>query len=102
MIPRNPIGVSSSDIAYTPPRDPRLKQHRCHPRTADFVATLLRLEFGSTPHRARLLYRCLVSDVGAEPSDTFLVDPAEHALKQKLWLKKGEAGGREGGGAAQK
>ena len=102
MIPRNPVGVSSSDITYTPPRDPRLKQHRCHPRTADFVATLLRLEFGSTPHRARLLYRCLMSDAGAEPTDAFLVDPAEHALKQKLWVKKGKAGGQEGGEAAPK
>lgn len=88
MIPRSPANVSSSDVSYTAPRDPRLKQHRCHPRTADFVATLLRLELSSAPHRAGLLYRCLRSEVGAEPMDPFLLDPAEQALKQKLWRPK--------------
>ena len=95
MLPRNPAaaGVVPSDVVYTPPRDPRLKQHRCHPRTADFVSTLMRLELGAAPYRAGLLYRCLTSAVGSEPSEPFLLDPSEQALKQKLWVRKG---GKEG------
>ena len=91
MIPRSASGISPSDVTYTAPRDPRLQQHRCHPRVADFVATVLRLELRDAPARAGLLRRCLLSAVGAEPTEPYLLDPAEQALKQKLYRKGSDA-----------
>ena len=97
MLPR----VAGATADFGPPRDPRLKQHRCHPRVADLASTLLRLELPAAPHRARLLYRCLTSAVGEEPTDPFLLNPAEQALKQKVWRPKAAKQGETPPAAAE-
>ncbi len=64
------------------PLDPRLKQHRCHPRLADCVHSLSACP-GELPSRIGLLLRCYRSEPGAEPTEPFLLDPAKHALRMR-------------------
>ena len=98
MMPR----ATNSTVEFGAPTDPRLKQHRCHPRTADLAHTVLSLDLCAAPARARLLYRCLASDPGAEPTEPFLLNPAEQALRQKVWRPRADAAGKQGGDAPAK
>jgi hypothetical protein len=59
----------------------QLVQHRCHPRAADLVHTLVNLKLGSFPERLQLLAACLASTPGQEPSAAYLVDPALQVIK---------------------
>jgi hypothetical protein len=74
-----------------PPLDSRYSQHRCHARLADVVHTLMKLKLLETPARTGLWFRCYTSEVGAEPNDAYLVDPATHALKLRSW-KQNQSG----------
>lgn len=79
-----PAQVSETAVPPTqvwPP--PHMKQHRCHPRLADVAHTVLTLKGSEFPRRVQLWYQCVRSEVGAEPQDTFLVDPAEQAIRAK-------------------
>ena len=60
-----------------------LRPHRCHPRAADVVHTLLSLQLTSFPARAYLLASCLSSTPGSEPTDPYLIDPASHVIRLK-------------------
>jgi hypothetical protein len=58
-----------------------LVQHRCHPRAADVVHTLVNVKLGAFPGRVALLGACLASRPGEEPADAFLVDPAAQGIR---------------------
>lgn len=66
----------------------KVKQHRCHARLADVVHTIMTLSPTLTPTRVSLLMRCYASDVGSEPTEPHLVDPAVHALKLRSFKTK--------------
>jgi hypothetical protein len=72
--------------ASSPPPSPAslpspARQHRCHARLADLAAELLALRLGGVPLRLRLWAACLSSAPGAEPTDAYLLDPADQALR---------------------
>ena len=58
-----------------------LVQHRCHPRAADVVHTLVNLKLGAFPARVGLLRACLAAAPGQEPSDAYLLDPAAQGIR---------------------
>jgi hypothetical protein len=58
-----------------------LVQHRCHPRAADVVHTLVNLRLGALPERASLLAACLASAPGSEPAVPYLLDPAAQGIR---------------------
>ena len=65
----------------SPPSASPARQHRCHARLADVAAELLALRLGGVPLRLRLWAACLSSAPGAEPTDAYLLDPADQALR---------------------
>jgi hypothetical protein len=62
----------------------KFNQHRCHPRLADTVYFVMSLgglrEFGT---RVSLLAQCYRSEKGSEPTEPFILDPAEQLPKLK-------------------
>lgn len=66
------------------PLPPQLQPHRCHPRLADWVESLIACEWRESSARFSVLHACYASERGAEPSAEaapFRVDPSARAIK---------------------
>jgi hypothetical protein len=73
--------MATPDEAEKLARIATLVQHRCHPRAADVVHTLVNLKLGAFPARVGLLRACLAAAPGQEPTDAFLLDPAAQGIR---------------------
>ena len=78
-----------------------LRQHRCHPRAADVVHTLVNFKAGEVPGRVGLLVACLASEPGQEPSAPHLLDPAAQGIRLRRQRAGREAAAAPVEGAAK-
>ena len=79
MASANPIENSLDGVAASSPTaaPSPYRPHRCHPRLADAVHTVMAWEpWAEKTHRFGLLAACYRSAPGSEPRDAHLLDPA--------------------------
>lgn len=67
----------------TDPRRPVPKQHRCHTRLVDATTAIMSLRWGQAPERFGLWFKCVRSEVGEEPTEPHIIDPAKQAFRLK-------------------
>jgi hypothetical protein len=91
----SPPPPSAAAPRHLPPagdlNPPGFHQHRCHPRLADVVHTVMTLQPSLFPERARLLFACYRSEPGQEPTDNYILDPREQAVRLHTWSKAAAA-----------
>ena len=80
--------LTSREIFLQQPKRSYENPHRCNPRMDDFLDSLFDYQ-SQIVHRGSLLWRCLFSDEGSEPTDPFLSETLDEAswwwVRDYLW-----------------